>query len=206
MIDDLYSFFNFYNSTFLILGNITVLPAFIHFNSYFSNFPTLASFPPKYLTANDMEFYPWEYWVLAAYLKVTRTFSEVHHFILKFVFLYSTNMISTCSIKIISPKSSTKSMIQEINQTYPVTSWLSYTFPSLKSLRRIPKVPYHQAMFSEDQFNTCLRADCSWEFVYFNEQGICVRVFEFKFWVQHWGRVKWLSISVLQFPHLFLIS
>ena len=31
-------------------------------------------------------------------------------------------MISTCSIKIISPKSSTKSMIQEINQTYPVTS------------------------------------------------------------------------------------
>ena len=109
---------------------------------------------------------------------MTRTFSEVHHFILKFVFLYSTNMISTCSIKIISPKSSTKSMIQEINQTYPVTPWLSYTFPSLKSLRRIPKVPYHQAMFSEDQFNTCLRADCSWEFVYFNEQGICVRVFE----------------------------
>ena len=29
--------------------------------------------------------------------------------------------------------------MQGINQTYPVTSWLSYTLPSLKSLRRIPK-------------------------------------------------------------------
>lgn len=128
---------------FLILGNVIVLPAFIHSNTHFSNLSTELS--------NERGKGTLPLGGLAAYLKVDRKLFEVHHFNLKFFHILPIQ--SMVILKQPPLKSSTK--INDSKGVIWLKLWLHYSliYPHLWNYLGFPW-SHIIMLFSKDQFNT----------------------------------------------------